>query len=368
MSETILQKIYQFPVKGFPGQQLPQTTLSVDEGIPNDRRFAVTNGVEDTGSWMSARSFFINAVNDGLPKLKMSFNENGLSVENIEGKQISLTFGDPESLALANDQINAFMQPIGVKEDSPPPRIVERDNKNGNWDYMDASLSIINMETVKAISEVMNVEIDPSRFRGNLVISGLPAWEEFQWMGKRISLGDVELDVHRPIDRCPTPGVNPATGERDIEVTPGIMKHFGHNYCGMYARVVKGGSLEPGNIARLIGDGQISLEDTFVPNANAYPLWPRNAQIVACDRSKAATSISLKATGPWPLPEAKPGQKLRIHLGPDVWTTEYIAGVSEDQYHLEVEPSQTGDPITETVRSDLESGSVIIVSGPFGRV
>ena len=367
MTETILQKIYRFPVKGIPGHQLDKTELTAGFGIPYDRRYAITNGVEDTGEWMASKCFFVNSRVDGMSKFKCNFDEKSILLENIEGQTLGLELDNTSSLEQANQQIVSFMQSVGVKEDLPQPKIIDR-QKNAIWDYVDTPISIINAESVKALDEKLGTELDPLRFRGNFIISELPAWEEFSWMGKRIQIGDCIFDVHRPIDRCPTPGVNPETGERDVEVTPDLQEHFGHIYCGMYANVIQGGDVKSGDPINVIGDADIRLEDTFVSNASKYPLWPRMAEVTACNIGDDKTSIKLKTTSPWQAPEAQAGQRLKLHLGRQGWTQEYITSTSRNEYTIEVVDSPTQDPITKTLRKGLKMGSQIVISGPYGRV
>jgi hypothetical protein len=187
-------------------------------------------------------------------------------------------------------------------------------------------------------------------------------------MGKRIQIGDCLLDVHRPIDRCPTPGVNPETGERDVEVTPELRDQFGHIYCGMYANVVKGGDIKSGDTIKVIGDAEIKLEDTFVINASKYPLWPRMAEVISSQVGKDKTTIQLKTTSPWQAPNAQAGQRLKLHLGKQGWTQEYITAASNNTYTIEVEDSETQDPITNHLRKGLDIGQRIVISGPYGRV
>jgi len=366
MTQTILQTIYRFPVKGFPGQKLATTSLIAGRGIPHDRRFAVTNGTEDTGEWARSRNFYVNAVCDDMMKHKLEFDGNEITLQNIKGEQITFSIDDVDSFTLANKKITDFMQPIGVQQDLPKPQIIDR-QEGAIWDYIDTPISIINAESVKQLGGKCDADLDPARFRGNLIIEGLPAWDEFGWMGKRIKIGETELDVHRPIDRCPTPGVNPETGERDVEVTPLENKHYGHIYCGMYAKVVKGGEIKSGDAIEVIGDAAIKLEETFVSNASAYERWPRMVEIVAYEKNAASTKLSLKATSPWPLPEAKSGQRLRFHLGDQGWTTDYITSASSDLYELEIKDSETNDPITAQLRGNLSQGMKLIISGPYGR-
>lgn len=362
-----LQKIYRFPFKGFAGQCLTETQLVKDGGIAHDRRFAVTNGCEYNGTWMPSRSFFINAVVDDMLKFKLAFDSNEILLENINAEKLSLILDDAESLKRANQAIADFMQPAGVKSDMPPPQIIDR-GKASIWDYVDTPISIINAQSVQALEEKLGANLDPARFRGNLIIKGLPAWDEFGWMGKRLQIGECILDVHRPIDRCPTPGVNPATGDRDVEVTPGLRDHFGHIYCGMYAKVVQGGRIKSGDVIAILGNAEITLEETFVSNASNYALWPRMAEVTACEVANAHTKITLKTTSPWLPPKAQKGQRLKLHLGSEGWTQEYISNSGEDFYQIEIEDSKTGDPITKHVREGLEIGKFIVISGPYGQV
>ena len=367
MTETILQKIYRFPMKGFPGHRLEKTELNKDTGIPHDRRFAVTNGVEDTGEWMPSKSFFINSYVDGMSKFKCAFDEKSISLENIKGETLGFEMGDPSSLERANTKISTFMQPVDIKDVTHQPKIIDR-GEGSVWDYVDTPISIINAQSVKALDEKLGTQLDPLRFRGNFIIAELDAWEEFSWMGKRIQIGECVLDVHRPIDRCPTPGVNPETGERDIEVTPGLRDHFGHIYCGMYANVVQGGAVKSGDRIKVIGDAELNLEDVMVSNASNYALWPRAAEVTACDVRNNKTTLTLKTTSRWTAPQAKAGQRLKLHLGALGWTQEYITSSSTNEYTIEIEESKTGDPITNHLRKGLEIGKKILISGPYGRV
>ena len=161
MAETILEAIYCFPFKGFPGHRIDHAQVEAGGGIPNDRRFAVTNGKLDTGEWMPARSFFINAIVDGMSKFKLEIDGNGILIRNVNGNTLKFVLDDQESLAVANRQIAEFMRPVGVQEELPMPQIIERTGKVKNWDYADTPISIINSETVKAIASAIGTDLNP---------------------------------------------------------------------------------------------------------------------------------------------------------------------------------------------------------------
>ena len=84
-------------------------------------------------------------------------------------------------------------------------------------------------------------KIAPSRFRANLIIDNGKAWEEFDWVGKKISLGESVLEVFKKTKRCAATNVNPENAIRDINIPNEINTHYGHLDLGVYARVIKSG-------------------------------------------------------------------------------------------------------------------------------
>ena len=49
-----------------------------------------------------------------------------------------------------------------------------------------------------------------------IVLEGVSAWAEFDWVGQEFELGTARLEITAPINRCLNIDVNPDTGERDI--------------------------------------------------------------------------------------------------------------------------------------------------------
>jgi hypothetical protein len=100
---------------------------------------------------------------------------------------------------------------------------------------------------LKDLERVAGTRIDPLRFRANVWIDGVDAWEEFNWLGKEIRLGPVRLRVKERIDRCAATNVDPATGARDMNI-PKLLQHgFGHIDFGVFAEVMEGGTFRVGD-------------------------------------------------------------------------------------------------------------------------
>ena len=55
------------------------------------------------------------------------------------------------------------------------------------------------------------------------------------------------------IVRCAATNVDPVTAERDMEIPKTLMRHFDHNFCGIYAEVIAGGQIAPGDNIEIVG-------------------------------------------------------------------------------------------------------------------
>ena len=108
-------------------------------------------------------------------------------------------------------------------------------------DIPDKAISIINLNTVFELQNKLGKQISPSRFRANLLVDGVNAWEEFNWIGKKIYVGDAILEVFKRTQRCAATNVNPDNGQRDINIPNQIKSYYGHVDLGIYAKVTKGG-------------------------------------------------------------------------------------------------------------------------------
>ena len=72
-------------------------------------------------------------------------------------------------------------------------------------------VSIINLASVAAVENAVGAPVDPLRFRGNVYVTGWPAWHEFDLLGQEIAIGRrARLKVVKRIVRCAATNVDPA--------------------------------------------------------------------------------------------------------------------------------------------------------------
>ena len=130
-----------------------------------------------------------------------------------------------------------------------PLRVVDARGRFRFTDHPLGQVSVINMASVRDLSEKMGVELDPLRFRANLYVEGWPAWAENDWEGRELMVGWARARVFKPIVRCAATEVDPTTAVRDLEVVKALFDNYGHMLCGIYIRVNSAGRVGLGDAA-----------------------------------------------------------------------------------------------------------------------
>lgn len=252
-----IDAIYRYPVKGLSPQKLERTALSPGQTVPHDRLYAIENG--PTGfdpavpAYFPKTRFLMLMRNERLAALRTGYDEasHTLSIE-WEGREAAR--GDLRSKE-GRLAIEAFFRRYMPKELNGPPKVLTGELPSGDvHSFSDVArkvVSIINLASVAALESVTGVAVDPLRFRGNLYVSGWPAWHEFDLLDKEIAIGaQARLKVVKRIVRCAATNVDPATGIRDLTIPATLLKTYGHADCGVYAEVLTGGEIAAGDALR----------------------------------------------------------------------------------------------------------------------
>ncbi len=242
--------IYRFPVKGMTGESLESVPLEAGRMLPNDRRFGILHGGAarraEAGDrdWKPKANFLQLAQVEKLAQLEARFDDAS-EILQIWRKGRNVSSGkltDVNGRTVLEQFFAAFM----AKESRGQPRIVE----SGEQPYSDVKVpfvSIINLESVRDLERVVGRKVDPLRFRGNILIEGVPAWEEFTWVGRKVRIGDAEVTVAERIGRCAATNVDPSTAERDLTIPRDLQNGFGHTDCGIYVDVTGSGAVKVGD-------------------------------------------------------------------------------------------------------------------------
>lgn len=250
---TTVTDIYRYPVKGMGPDRLEAVDLTMGEGLPFDRHWAIVHASSKVDpaapDWARKSNFLCLAKDEKLAQLDIAFDpETQILTVFRKGKQISRgKLDDTTGRTLLQSFLTGFMPP-GPRGN---PKIVEAPADVQFTDTPEAKVSLINRASVTDLERVTREPVDPMRFRGNLYLDGLPAWKEFDWVGKRFRVGECVLEGIMRIDRCAATNVNPQTGAVDMNIPLALRRGFNHIDCGLHAKVVMGGTVRPGDTVEL---------------------------------------------------------------------------------------------------------------------
>ena len=108
------------------------------------------------------------------------------------------------------------------------------------------SITICSSSSHNRLASEMGLDLSKKRWRGNLWIDELEPWEEMNWIGKIVQIGNVQFDVIENVQRCMATTANPETGVRDAD-TLGALKAHGHQNFSVYAIAKNNGDLRLGD-------------------------------------------------------------------------------------------------------------------------
>ncbi|MDP7185031.1 MAG: MOSC domain-containing protein [Paracoccaceae bacterium] len=237
-------EIWRHPIKSHSRERIDQAEVTMGKGLPWDRRWAVAHERScfdvDRPRWQPCNEFSIGSKSPRLQAVSCFTDPAYRSITLSHPDRPDLTI-DPDD----HDDANKFIQwvmPISNGGRYLPARLVRGDREMTDTDY--GSISLINMASHRALEQQMGQSLSPLRWRGNLLVEGLAPWEENDWIGKFLRIGEVELEVRERIARCNATMANPETGEKDANTLAGLRDGFGHTDCGVYLVVQKGGWLK----------------------------------------------------------------------------------------------------------------------------
>ena len=228
--------LYRYPVKGFTPEECETLTVRDDGRIAGDRvlgiRFADTAVADE--AWSKKTEMVVLMNTPGLACLHLTFEAEARRLRlslastvfvdvvlNEEGRQRLATAVAAYVLTLDENPLAGHPErlPLRVIGDGITPR------------YHDAEAGQVTLHgrgSLHALTAALaNTEDSERRFRSNIALEGLGAWEEHSWVGRKVRIGTVTFDVVRPKVRCLATHANPTTGERDVPILTTLTTVFG---------------------------------------------------------------------------------------------------------------------------------------------
>ena len=253
-----ISSIHYCPVKSISFQSIDSCEIKKNIGIIGDRIFAFSKGLDENkvklfekspeqrkGKWNKILTLKNSPV---LNKYNFIFKDNNLT----------LTFEDKEILTIDINQLS--------EREELANKIVELENslkepivlmKNKEFPFFDTSvsnkvdftnsISLLNIQSINDFQNKIDKKFEISRFRGNIYVDGITAWEERNWIGKIIKIKNISFKVEKNIPRCVAINLKPKTDDNSLNLLKLLNETYNHFDMGIYLTSLDDGKIEIGN-------------------------------------------------------------------------------------------------------------------------
>lgn len=227
--------LYRYPVKGFTAENCG--SLSVLEGgrIAGDRVLGVrfSNSAVPGDAWGTKHEFVALVNTPGLARLHLDFNHETLRLRlSVHGAVLvdaALDDAGRRQIASAIEEyvLKLDENPLSSHSDRLPLRVVGDGVTPRYQDNEAGQVTLHGRQSVAAVATAAGApDFSEHRFRSNIAVDGLEAWQEQNWIGRSVCIGEVKFKVVSAKTRCLATHANPLTGERDLPIMRTLIKVF----------------------------------------------------------------------------------------------------------------------------------------------
>lgn len=241
--------LWRYPVKSMQGERRESVRVS-ERGIDGDRRFGILDPASGTilSAKKEGRLLQARALLAGVElTIRLPNGETAMGTGPHVDVALSGWLERPVHLIEARQSGRAtYEMPVDFEDDSSDP--VQWQGPKGS--FADSSpvhlLTTASLATMAA--ERPDLDWQPARFRPNILVEAESGGAiELEWIGRRVTVGEVVLHVHKPCSRCVmTTREQPGSVARQLDVLRHVNAAHG-TQLGVLARVIRGGTVSTGD-------------------------------------------------------------------------------------------------------------------------
>ena len=246
------------PVKSISFQSIKSCEIRKNIGIVGDRIFAFSKGLdfnqaqlfekkleERRGKWNKILTL---KNSPSLNKYNFLFDNDKLTLTQNNKEILTINIDDTSEYELLSNKIleleSSLQKPIYLMKNKDIPFF---DTSISNKTILNHSISLINTKSVEDFQNKTNQEIETQRFRGNIFVDGVDAWEERNWIGKIIKINDISFKVEKNIPRCVAINLKPNTDDNSLNLLQSLKKTYNHFDMGVYLTALDDGPINIGD-------------------------------------------------------------------------------------------------------------------------
>jgi len=262
MTATI-SSINYCPVKSISFQSVQNCKIKKNIGIIMDRIFAFAKGLdqetvklfekspnERIGKWNNILTLKNSAV---LNKYNFIFNNDKLILFHKNEKLLSIDVNHNAHYKKISNKI------LELEKSLKPPLTLMKNEISPFFDTSFSkkigftnSISLLNIQSIIDFENKINNKVEPSIFRGNIYIDGIKPWAEREWLGKVITINDVNFKVEKNIPRCVAINLKPQSDDNSFDLLQLLKKTYNHFDMGIFLTALDDGEISIGNSIKFL--------------------------------------------------------------------------------------------------------------------
>ncbi|WP_261558436.1 MOSC domain-containing protein [Frankia tisae] len=143
-----------------------------------------------------------------------------------------------------------------------PVSLVLAERIGVGWD--EGPVTMLGSGSVEQVAQAASAGRDPRRFRMTVTVDGTAPFEEDTWVGRRVGIGELVVEVTEPLGRCVVITRSPDTGTADWNGLRALARRRGPTgiTLGVVTRVVRPGTVRLGDRVAVDVDGGDDLKAT----------------------------------------------------------------------------------------------------------
>lgn len=256
---VFISSINYCPVKSVSFQRINSCEIKKNVGIVGDRIFAFSKGLDSNQAQLFEKNLeerrgkwnkILTLKNTpSLNKYNFIFNNKKLTLTQNDKEIFTVNSDERSEYELLSNKIlkleNSLQKPLFLMKNINIPFF---DTSISNKTLLTHSISLINNKSIKDFEDKTNQEIETKRFRGNIYVDGIEAWEERNWIGKIIKINNISFKVEKNIPRCVAINLKPNTDDDSLNLLQSLKKTYNHFDMGIYLTALDSGKINIGDI------------------------------------------------------------------------------------------------------------------------
>jgi uncharacterized protein YcbX len=226
-----ISQLYKYPIKSLTPLKSESLVLNSNGYIDGDRLFGFrfqNAGERDNYEWQRKTSFAALMHMPQIARLKVDFDETSRNLIIKNADEIIVDANIDLERTIIEEKFTDFVLQsdkdlIKKFPERFPFMLIGGESHAHFHDGAQGGVTLHSQESLDELNNQLGYQVEHARFRSNIIIEGVKPWEEFDWIGKNVTINNLNFTVEKPVTRCLAINCNPLDGTRDKNVLKSML-------------------------------------------------------------------------------------------------------------------------------------------------